>query len=361
MKTSCFDAAVNFFQDGETESCDALILFKKSKIPCSIYFYERFQKGKPSEFFVRVHTRDPLILRWKDKFEVLKYGEKASIGEGKVLNPNSEKIRQNKIKKSIAYLQKLQGNKKEMLLALVEEKGMQGIREREIISFSPLRRTELLRLSQELEEEGEVRILSFSPLFLLSKKSFDFLCEKILAFLSHFHKKHPREQGASLERIRKRFNLEAKIISLALNRLVREDKIKELDKKVALFDFNRSLFPEEKRILQKLEEICFKGEFHCVSLEDLRQRFHLSSQKLNRMLSLLIERKKIIQGKDGFIIHSCWLDEIIYKIQKSGKRELSVSDFKKMTGLSRKYAIPLLELLDQIGITRRKGPSHQIL
>jgi selenocysteine-specific elongation factor len=48
-------------------------------------------------------------------------------------------------------------------------------------------------------------------------------------------------------------------------------------------------------------------------------------------------------------------------IKESGKRELTVSDFKKMTGLSRKYAIPLLELLDQMGVTRRKGPSRLIL
>ncbi|MDH5743615.1 MAG: SelB C-terminal domain-containing protein, partial [Candidatus Aminicenantes bacterium] len=65
--------------------------------------------------------------------------------------------------------------------------------------------------------------------------------------------------------------------------------------------------------------------------------------------------------KDGFILHSHWLDEIIEKIHKSGKKELTVSDFKKMTGLSRKYAIPLLELLDQLGITRRRGPSREVL
>lgn len=361
MKTSCFDAAVNFFPEGETKSLNALIILKKSKIPCSFYFYQHIQKGKPGEVFVRVNTREPLFLRWKDKFEVRDPGEKASLGEGKVLNPRSEKISPKKIKKRISYLKRLQGNEEEMLLTLIQDKGIQGIREREIIKFSPLRRTELLRLSQELEEKGEVRILSFTPLFVLSKKSFDFLCEKILAFLSHFHQKHPRTEGASLERIKKRFNIDPKILSLALTRLSKEHKIKELDKKVAHFDFRRDLFPEEEHILQNLEEMCFKGEFRSVSLEDLRQRFRLSSQRLNTMLSLLIERKKIVQGKDGFIIHSRWLDEIVFKIQKSGKRELSVSDFKEMTGLSRKYVIPLLELLDQMGITRRKGSSRQIL
>ncbi|MBS1226486.1 MAG: Elongation factor SelB, winged helix, partial [Candidatus Aminicenantes bacterium] len=59
--------------------------------------------------------------------------------------------------------------------------------------------------------------------------------------------------------------------------------------------------------------------------------------------------------------HSKWLDEIVRKIRGSGRRELTVADFKAMTGLSRKYSIPLLELLDSMGVTRRKGSVRDIL
>ena len=361
MRTACFDAVVDFIPQEGKESFDASILHKKAMIPASFYFYKPLLKGEPSEIFVRIHTRDPVQLKWKDTFKVLEPGGKTSLGGGQVLNPHSEKVSPKKMKKRVAFLRKLQGDKKEMLLALVQEAGIEGIRERKIVHFSSMKRTELRRLSQELEEEGKLRILSFSPLFLLSKSSFDFLCEKILSFLSHFHKKHPRERGSSLERIRKRFKLDPKILSLALTRLSKEQQIKEANRKFALFDFKRGFFPDEERILEKMEEMCFGGEFRSISLEDLRQEFHLSSKKLNTMLSLLMERKKIVQGKDGFIIHSRWLEEIIAKIRNFRKKELSIADFKKMTGLSRKYAIPLLELLDQMGITQRRGSSREIL
>ncbi|NTU51038.1 MAG: hypothetical protein HGA94_01180, partial [Candidatus Aminicenantes bacterium] len=55
------------------------------------------------------------------------------------------------------------------------------------------------------------------------------------------------------------------------------------------------------------------------------------------------------------------LDELVLKIRGSKKRELTVADFKAMTGLSRKYSIPLLELLDSMGVTRRKGSVRDIL
>jgi len=51
----------------------------------------------------------------------------------------------------------------------------------------------------------------------------------------------------------------------------------------------------------------------------------------------------------------------VAKLRASGRRELTVADFKALTGLSRKYAIPLLELLDEMGVTRRKGAVRDIL
>jgi selenocysteine-specific elongation factor len=74
-----------------------------------------------------------------------------------------------------------------------------------------------------------------------------------------------------------------------------------------------------------------------------------------------VERRKIVLGRDGFLLHSKWLDDVILAVRSSGKKELSVSDFKQMTGLTRKYAIPLLELLDELGVTRRKGPVREII
>jgi len=52
---------------------------------------------------------------------------------------------------------------------------------------------------------------------------------------------------------------------------------------------------------------------------------------------------------------------LIAKLQESGAKELTVSEFKRISGLSRKYAIPLLELLDKKGVLRKQGSLHKIL
>ena len=361
MKTGCFDAVVNISPVDREKPLQAQLLIQGIKIPASLYFYEPALAEKPGTSFVRIHCQEPLLLKWKDIFKVKRLEGKDLLEEGLVLNPFSEKINKKKIKKRIAFLECLQGDEEQMLFALIKEKRIKGLKEREAINFSSLTERSLLRLTQELEQKGRIKILSFSPLFLISQESFDFLCQKILTFLVHFHNTHPEEPGVSMERVEKRFDLHSRILSLALKHLVRTGQIKALEDIFSLSDFMVVLTPEKEKILKDLEEMCFKGEFCTFSFEELQKHFRLSSKKLDSMLSLLIERKKIVQGKDGLILHSRWLDKIISRIKKSGKRELTVADFKEMTGLSRKYAIPLLELLDQMGVTRRKGSLREIL
>jgi selenocysteine-specific elongation factor len=361
MQTRFFDALISVPPASNKKSLDAKIFFQGKKIPASFQFYEEGQKEKTGLFYVRGNANHPLSLKWKDRFGLELAGKAGLRGKGLVINPFSEKVSGKKIKIRLRILKSLQGDKKEMLYALAEERGLKGLGEKEIFDFSSLSRKSLLALAQELEAEGKIRILSFSPLFILSQAYFGFLCQKILVFLESFHQNHPEQAGVTLERIKRRFNFPSRILSLALKYLSQAGKIKDVDGTFSLSAFKITLSLEEEKVLKKLEEMCFKGEFCSVSLEELQEQFRLSLNKLNRMLSLLIERKKIVQGKDGFFIHSRWLDKIIWRIRESGKRELTVSDFKKMTGLSRKYAIPLLELLDQMAVTRRKGPSRVIL
>jgi len=185
--------------------------------------------------------------------------------------------------------------------------------------------------------------------------------QEAMSAIKEKERKEEEERGVTSERIERRFALARQILRLALKTLAHEGKIRELGNLVALSSFELALMPEEQKIMERLEEMCFKGKLRSVSLKDIRLKFHLSPKKLEKLLSFLIERKKVVQGREGFFLHSRWLDDVISNIRELGKRELTVSDFKKMTGLSRKYAIPLLELLDEMQVTRRKGPSREIL
>lgn len=359
MRTQVFEAVLQAERKTSELPSRAVLLIQGQRIPASLQYCEPFPEEKPGRIFCLISMLRPLDLKWKDDFDVCGAEKLEPVGRGKVLNPFPPKKARKETE--AAFLIALAGSEKSMLAGLTREKGGKGLREKEIQEFSSLNKERLLRLSQKLEEEGKVKILSFSPLLLVSQESFDFLRDRILAYVDEYHKKNPGQKGAPLERIKKRFGVPDAVLTLAVKSLERAGKIRELGQNLILPSHEAALSPEEEKILNELERMCFEGKLQSLSLAEVQERFRLSAERLQRLLALLIERRKIFQGPDGLYVHSHWLDEVIGKVRALGKKELTVADFKALTGLSRKYAIPLLELLDQMGVTRRTGATREIL
>jgi len=360
-QASCFDAVIEW-EDHEGElPVQVLICVNERAVSASLQSIgEKPGAGRAAVFF-RARPALPLSLKWKQIFTIKCSKSGEVLGKGTVLDPVSGKFSPREKKRRIQHLMNLLGNEKQMLWAVVQQKGISGIHEKELMRFCPLSRAHLLDLSQELESEALIRILEFTPLFIISQDAISYICDRMLKFLSQYHAKHPGDLGAEKETIRKRFGLHPRVMTLALKYLTQKGQIKMAGDLVAINSFEMILVPEEEKILNRMEEMYLMDKFQSFSMDELKKAFRLSSKQLNKMLALLIERKKIVLGRDGFILHSHWLEEIIRKIRASGEKELTVAEFKEMTGLSRKYAIPLLELLDQMGVTRRRGSSREIL
>jgi selenocysteine-specific elongation factor len=78
---------------------------------------------------------------------------------------------------------------------------------------------------------------------------------------------------------------------------------------------------------------------------------------------LLIEAGVLVKVHGEMFFHRAVLDDLTQKVRAHGaeNREIDVAAFKELTGISRKYAIPLLEYLDRQRITRREGDRRIVL
>ena len=361
MRAGEFDALVVLEDKKRTLPPQVTLLIAEQKAVASLQVYGGGPKLESGRLFLRVAARRLLAVKWKDSFAILDAQTRERIGRGTVLNPGGLEAGKSKKDVDWDFLLGLSGGEGEMLDALCRKKGTGGLHEREILEFCDLEEDRLLRLAEKLEAEAKVKILSFSPLHLVSREAFDFLSEKILAYVGEFHKKQPAQNGVLLDKVKARFGLSEKVLRLAVKTLEKDGKVHQAGPRLMLPSHELTLSAEEEKILQKLEEMCCRGEFQSVSLEEVRSNLRLSRERLEKLISLLTEKKKIVQGPEGLLIHSVWLEDVIGRVRALGKIEMSVAEFKALTGLSRKYAIPLLELLDQMGVTRRRGSMREIL
>ena len=83
---------------------------------------------------------------------------------------------------------------------------------------------------------------------------------------------------------------------------------------------------------------------------------------MRQVMTLLLRDKKVIRmGTDPVYIHRHALDELRAQLRPLQGQSIDVARFKQITGLSRKYAIPILEYLDRERVTRKQGDRRLVL
>ncbi len=357
MNTNYFDALLCPADPAANEPFGAELLLGRTKTGVKICKYGPDSSGRGE--YAALAAVAELDIKWRDEFELVK--EDGTGLKGICLWPGARDDRSFKPAKRDALLELLASGESGMLLAVAEIEGMRGLDETTLAGFTRLSGKPLEDAAVALEGEGKLLILSFDPLFLVARSTLDFMKERIVGYLRLYHEKHPDRIGADQERVGKRFPSHPKVLQLALRSLEKEGRLVLADGSFRLSDFKVVPNAEDLELLSRLEMVFKDGEIIAGKLEEIQGSLNVSPWKLQSLLTVLVERKRVLITADGFYLHSDWLQKLIGELRSSGKRELSVAEFKKMTGFSRKFAIPLLELLDRMGITRRKGSTREIL
>lgn len=360
-RISFYAVAESVFLQPDREMSGKLLLpGRKCPASARVMPIRSSRTGQP---YLLITSRLPEPPAWNDRLQFQPTGSSEPINL-KVICPEAGRLKKAKEEKLVAWLDRLTGSEEEMLLALTDEAGVRGLRQEDLTAFCRLTPAELRRLAMNLEKDGQLYILEFSPLFLLSQRSFNFLLGKIAGYVENYHKKRPSETGVPLKKIKERFGLPRPILLLALNRLARDGQVVLEGDLVAQSSFQTRLSVEEAAILRDIENLLLQERFSSSSFDQLVKKFRLHPSRLTALLDLLLRQKKIVKSQEGFLLHADWLDNLKQQLalmKARGQKELSVGDFKKLTGLTRKYAIPLLEFLDELGLTRRVGNRHLIL
>ena len=88
----------------------------------------------------------------------------------------------------------------------------------------------------------------------------------------------------------------------------------------------------------------------------------LKEAEIRRVITALQRNKTIVRmGSDDLFIHSASLQQLVEELSALRGSVIDVARFKQFTGLSRKYAIPLLEYLDRQRVTRKQGDGRLVL
>jgi Elongation factor SelB, winged helix. len=202
----------------------------------------------------------------------------------------------------------------------------------------------------------------------ISAETFLDLRSRTLTAVADLHKHEPLAAGMSRETLRERVykHLPISTFGAVIAALEIEGKITAGADMVSLSGHQSQLSPLEKNISDRLYRIYFEARLEPTKLDDmLRKIADVQPSEPRKLLQMLVENGLLVKVTEEYYFASAAIDELAVAVKTwadtSADRLIDVARFKDIAGVSRKYAIPLLEYFDRTKVTVRAGDKRVVL
>ncbi len=322
-----------------------------------------------STVFGRLRLEAPAVLVRGDRFVLRAYSPPVTIAGGQVLDPDPRRVgvrtaagRTRFERIAMPRTPPGPGADSGALEALVEETGAAGMPVEALTSRLGLAPDAVAGALEALTRSGRGAVAGH---VVVATSVVSDLESKLLARLAEFHKAHPLMEGLPREEARERLFAKANgsVFDLVLARLVESKRIVARDR-LALATHRLALSDTDLRASAAIERAYRDAGLKPPDLAAVAANHHLTTPVADKLSALLL-RQKVLVKLETLLFHESVLRQLkedVQGLKREGQQAtIDVGTFKDRFGVSRKYAIPLLEYLDRERVTRRVGDVRVVL
>jgi len=309
------------------------------------------------EAFTRLKLPTTALLLPGDRFIIRQFSPVVTIGGGVVLDASPIA----RMTGHEAFLQILAGGNTEAILrARIARRHHEGISMPRLIAETGSTKNVIeAHLARAVKTGAVVRA---GELFL-HLPALEALKLNIVRTAGDFHKKNPLVGGISKEELREQVGASPEVFEAVTAMLVRDKQLEVVGDLSRLPGHGVVMKDEEAESKEKIEQAFASAGLKVPALSEVIAGLKVDKARAQKIVTLLLRDKQLIKVSDELVFHRNALEDLrrrmaVYKV-KSAK--IDVAKFKELTGVTRKYAIPLLEFLDRERVTRRVGDAREIL
>ena len=312
--------------------------------------------------FVQLRLKNPVLLLPGDLFIVRTHSPQTTVGGGVVLDPAPPR-RRRRSAEALALLQSLQdGEDTEKIRLLAGESLFSGISIGEIATRSGLPMKRLETALTSLLSKGLLVQMVREPRIFVDKDACDGLKAKLFGELQRYLDENPLKDGISKEELKSRIPKRSDVRFFGPLLAALEKEGKALVDRDLVRQPGRTVKTTENQVgLQvKIEAALNKGGFEPPTLKELGDSLRCTEKEILEHLNLLAREGKAVKIKSEIFYApqslSLLKEKLVMYLQKNG--EILPPEFRELTGLSRKFMIPLMEYFDQEKVTIRVGDKR---
>jgi selenocysteine-specific elongation factor len=333
------------------------------------------QVAPGSEAFARLKLSEASLLLPGDRFIIRQFSPVVTIGGGVVIDAApilvNRKIRGRVRSDSVSHptlarmMEALGSDRKAEILCLrVTRRGKQGSSLAEVVAETGWPRDTIAELASVLVQER--RLMRFQDR-MFAEAEFDLTQENLLSAVSGFHARDPLRPGMAKgelqDEMTRTTSVAKELFDAALSSLVQQKRLEAAGDLVRLPGHGAVMKDEEADSKKKIEEAFAAAGLKVPALHEVIAGLKIDKARAQKIVTLLLRERVLVKISDELVFHHAALQELRRQIAalKANSAKIDVARFKDLTGVSRKYAIPLLEYLDRERVTRRVGDMREIL
>lgn len=340
------------FHSGTSEVLGKLILLES----------EELQPGETTVVQLRLDA--PVALVKDDPFVIRSYSPIRAIGGGRILNPIPSKHKRFR-PEVIEGLKGLTGAEPERIIPFhIDGSGYQGQ------SFSDLR---VMTNLPEKQLNGSIQdLLSKRILIQVDKENRIFihgerlnqLKREIVSVLGGYHQDNPLKAGMSKEELKSKLppKLSTRLFNLAINQMIGDESIVQEEEWIRLAEHTVSLGIDQADVKTRIMDTYRASGLQPPYFKALSDTLSIDTAQAKAVLQLLTDEGRIIKVKEDLYFDAEAVETLKNRLVTflETNEEIDTPRFKEMTGVSRKFVIPLIEYFDAKHVTIRIGDIRKL-
>ncbi len=307
---------------------------------------------------------EPVFLLPGDRFIFRQFSPVETIGGGVVLDASAERHK-SKDPGVSDYLVALQSRDRETILGAMLERASRGLTSGEILRRTGWTAGEIDTVAGKLVAAKRAWKVAKEPMLLASARMMTECATAIGQAVEEFHKANPLLPGIPKQDLLGRFkHSRAEVVEAALADLVQAKKLVVAGDVVRGVGREVAFTADEAKAKSLIEREFEVAGLTVPGFAAVLEKLPVDSARAHKILQILVREKVLVKIAADLIFHQTALVRLralLAKYRKEHGEQLPIAAFKELTGVSRKYAIPLLEHLDRERVTRRVGDQRVIL
>lgn len=302
------------------------------------------------ETLARIRLQTPLLLLPGDRFVIRQCSPAKTVGGGLVLDASPlPRIKKAATREFLQLIRSADSTEQLRLRAL--RRGTAGISLSNLIAETGWTADAISRRLEHLTNSGKIIRVghSGSPVErFISSGAINSLQELIVRELEQ-----TTDGRMARAELAARLRVVPELFELLLETASEARKITIADGMVALSGRAAALDNELAAGIASVEAIYLQSGLASPLVAEVARRLGLQTQAVKQIVTQLLRSKRLVRmGADDAFTHVSALEGLYVRLRAHRGERFDVARFKAFTGLTRKHAIPLLEHLDQVWVTR---------